>query len=102
MQPVGFDQGSTFNFRSQRPRHFACGGSFANERRWMYELAIVDDEETIRKGLETTVDWKSLGFRVAGVFGRDDQVLALARASRLDVIFADITVPGHSTIDRTG
>jgi len=65
----------------------------------MYELVIVDDEEIIRRGLETTVDWTSLGFRVAGVFATAEGVVDFARARRLDVVLADIRMPGMSGLD---
>lgn len=61
----------------------------------MYKLIIVDDEEKIRVGLRTIVDWPSLGFELIGEAANGVEALKLIEASaeRPDVILTDIRMP---------
>ena len=35
----------------------------------MYRALIVDDEDIIKIGLKTIIDWEQLGFEIVGWFG---------------------------------
>jgi len=65
----------------------------------MYRLIIVDDEEVIRNGLRTVVDWESLGFTVVGCFANGNAALAFLREHRVDCVLADIRMPHLSGLD---
>lgn len=65
----------------------------------MYRLIIVDDEEVIRNGLRTVVDWEALGFTVVGTFSNGNAALPYLRQHRVDVVLADIRMPRLSGLD---
>jgi two-component system response regulator YesN len=65
----------------------------------MYRLIIVDDEDVIRNGLQTVVDWSSLGFTVAGAFGKADEALGYIRNNTVDAVLLDIWMPRLSGLD---
>lgn len=65
----------------------------------MYRVLIVDDEEYIRVGIRSIIDWEAYGFRVIdeakdGLEGRDKALELLP-----DLILADIRMPGLSGIE---
>lgn len=64
----------------------------------MYSVLIVDDEEIIREGIRSLIDWKSLGFTVCaeGVDGKDglDKILQY----NPDLVLIDLRMPGHSGV----
>jgi|GEM_PF-6611435 len=65
----------------------------------MYKLLIVEDEEILRNGLITTIDWTKLGFQIVGC-GRDGQD-GLEKAKQLDadVVLTDIRMPKMNGLD---
>ncbi len=65
----------------------------------MYRLIIVDDEEVIRNGLRTVVDWEALGFTVVGTFSNGNAALPYLRHHTVDVVLADIRMPRLSGLD---
>ena len=65
----------------------------------MYSLAIVDDEASIRKGLEVLVRWNDLGFRLAGCFENGEAVIDFLHTNHLDVLLCDIQMGNISGID---
>lgn len=60
----------------------------------MYKLAIIDDEPMIRKGLQTIIDWASLGISLCGESDNGMDGLALCRREEPDVAIVDIKMPG--------
>lgn len=65
----------------------------------MYRLIIVDDEEVIRNGLRTVIEWEALGFAVVGTFSNGNGALAYLRQHSVDVVLADIRMPRLSGLD---
>lgn len=60
----------------------------------MYQVIIADDERAIRTGLKIIVDWNALGFEVAGCAANGDEALEMLRGKKIDVLLADIRMPG--------
>lgn len=56
----------------------------------MYQLIIVDDEEIIREGLVKHIDWRELGFEVAGEFEDGMDAIAYMQEHHVDVVFTDV------------
>ncbi len=65
----------------------------------MLKVLIIDDEEIIRIGLRSTVDWDRLGCVVAGEAEDGDAGLKLINATDPDIIFTDIRMPGRSGLE---
>ena len=59
----------------------------------MYKILIVDDEEIIRRGLRSTIDWTSMGFTVLETAENGAQALKAIERNRPDVMLADIKMP---------
>jgi two-component system, response regulator YesN len=58
----------------------------------LYNLAIVDDEFFIRKGL-ASFEWEKLGFKVAGVASDGKECLDILKVTPVDVVISDIKMP---------
>ncbi len=65
----------------------------------MYNLVIVDDEQIVRDGLCTFVDWAELGFELVGVFSDGQQVIECLEYYLVDVIFTDIMLKTMTGLD---
>ena len=65
----------------------------------MYSILIVDDEQIIRDGLRTIIDWEDIGFYVAGTATNGLQALEFIQENPVDVILADIKMPGMSGLE---
>lgn len=59
----------------------------------MYDILIVDDEESIRKGLKILIDWKAYGYEVKGEAANGLEALNLMREHSFHVVIADIRMP---------
>ncbi|MBD2868981.1 response regulator transcription factor [Paenibacillus arenilitoris] len=59
----------------------------------MYKLLIVEDEEIFRNVLPVIVDWKAIGFEVAGVCENGGKALEFLERTEVDAILADIRMP---------
>lgn len=59
----------------------------------MYRVMIIDDEEPIREGLKTLIDWSSCGFEIVGEAADGRQALAHVPLLHPDVIITDIQMP---------
>lgn len=60
----------------------------------MYTVAFVDDETLVRAGLRAALDWKELGFTIAGDYSSADGAIDAIHAHSIDVLFVDIMMPG--------
>lgn len=60
----------------------------------MIRVMIIDDEEIIREGLKTTVDWEELGCEIAGEAEDGESGYKAALTIKPDLIFTDIRMPG--------
>jgi two-component system response regulator YesN len=59
----------------------------------VYSLVIVDDEEIIRKGLTSTIDWPALGFHVVATAGNGREALRVIERVTPRVVLTDIKMP---------
>ena len=59
----------------------------------MLRILIVEDEEIIRRGLISVIDWAGMGCRVVGDASDGLAGLELLRAERPDVVLTDIRMP---------
>ncbi len=60
----------------------------------MYSVLIVDDEEIIREGIGSLIDWDALGFVICGegIDGKDG--LAKIMQYNPDLVLLDLRMPG--------
>ncbi len=65
----------------------------------MLKVLIIDDEEIIRIGLRSTVDWERLGCVVAGEAEDGESGLKLINSTEPDILFTDIRMPGLSGLE---
>lgn len=65
----------------------------------MHTLAIVDDEDMIRKGLSTMVNWQQLGYELIGLFSSGEEMLDYLLCNSVDVILCDICMDHTSGLD---
>ncbi len=59
----------------------------------MMKLVIVEDEDIIREGLISYIDWNKLGYEVVGEAMNGKQGLEIVREKNPDVILTDIRMP---------
>jgi two-component system response regulator YesN len=59
----------------------------------MYKVLIADDEQIIRKGLCTIIDWNALGYSVIGEAQNGKEVLTFIAENHPDVVLIDIRMP---------
>ena len=59
----------------------------------MIRILIVDDEHTIRKGLEKSIPWKEHGFTIAGTAKNGIDALDFFQNNYADIILSDIKMP---------
>ena len=59
----------------------------------MLRVLIVEDEEIIRRGLLSTIDWAGMGCEIVGDAADGRAGLALMRTERPDVVLTDIRMP---------
>ena len=65
----------------------------------MYRALIVDDEDIIKIGLKTIIDWEQLGFEIVGT--AEDGLEAIKKVEELspDLIITDIIMPRMDGIE---
>ncbi|WP_322200195.1 response regulator [Acutalibacter intestini] len=59
----------------------------------MYQAFIVDDEETVRTGLENYFDWNKYGIEIIGDAEDGDIALEKILACRPDILICDVKMP---------
>jgi two-component system response regulator YesN len=58
-----------------------------------YRVLLVDDEDEIRSGIITKIDWRSNGFELIGDTNNGEDALEMAEALHPDVVLTDIKMP---------
>lgn len=65
----------------------------------LHRVLIVEDEEIIRLGLASTVDWLSMQCSVVGTAEDGDVGLKMIQELQPDIVIADIRMPGMNGMD---
>lgn len=65
----------------------------------LFKVLIIDDEEMIREGLRTAIDWKSLGCKIVGEAEDGDEGLEMIGSLKPDIVFTDIRMPGLNGLE---
>jgi two-component system response regulator YesN len=65
----------------------------------MYKVLIIDDEEIIREGLKTVIDWDSLQCSVIGEAVDGDEGLAMFSSLKPHIVITDIRMPGLNGLE---
>lgn len=64
----------------------------------LYELLLVDDEETSRNGLATYFPWEEQGFHICGQAADGEEALKFMEDHKVHVVLTDISMPGMDGI----
>jgi len=64
-----------------------------------YKIMIVDDEEDVREGIVSRINWDKLGYVVAAVAENGQDALEKAENYDLDVVLTDIKMPFMNGLD---
>lgn len=59
----------------------------------MYKLIIVDDEESVREGMQRYLDWNAFNIEVTGTAQDGIQALALVEKVMPDIVVTDVRMP---------
>jgi len=59
----------------------------------LYNLIFVDDEDIVREGIKSRVNWGTNGFRLAGVFENGTEAFEFLKENNVDVVLSDISMP---------
>lgn len=65
----------------------------------MLRVLLVDDEPFVVQGLRVFVDWNAEGFEIAATAGDGEEALEYLREHEVDLIIADIKMPGMSGLE---
>lgn len=65
----------------------------------MSTLLIADDERTIREGIASAIDWKSLGVTEVFLAATGKKAFAMIQAQRPDIAIVDIVMPEMTGIE---
>lgn len=65
----------------------------------LYKLIIADDEDIIRTGIVSIIDWESLGFKVIADFDDGSGVIEYIKTNHVDAILTDIRMSKLSGLD---
>lgn len=67
----------------------------------MYKLLLVDDEDIIREGIRSMVDWQGLGIVVTGSCPNAFAALDSMTDDMPDILMTDVRMPGMSGLELT-
>ena len=65
----------------------------------MYNVVIVEDEELVRRGIVTAVNWASVDCAVVGEAACGTDGIAVIRSSHPDIVVTDIRMPGMDGLE---
>lgn len=65
----------------------------------MYKVLLVDDEKSIREGLQTLIPWEEYGFQVIGTAANGREALELHQQHAPQLMLVDIRMPGMSGLE---
>ena len=65
----------------------------------MYRVIIIDDEELIREGIRSIIDWEEYGFRIIDEAQDSYEGMEKVLEQQPDLILVDIRMPGISGIE---
>lgn len=65
----------------------------------MEKLFIADDEKAIRDGIKCIIDWRALGFEIAGEAGNGDDALTGIMETQPSLVLMDIRMPGLTGLE---
>lgn len=65
----------------------------------MLKILIIDDEEIIREGLRSVIDWASFGCLLVGEAEDGDEGIELVAKLKPDIVFTDIRMPGLNGLE---
>lgn len=65
----------------------------------MYRLVVVDDEQTIRRGMCNYIDWNAMGFEVAADFEDGKETIEYIENHPVDVVLTDIEMAEVSGLE---
>ena len=68
----------------------------------MYRMIIIEDEESMRTGLQKMIPWGECGFTVEAAFEDGEQALAWLAENRCDVLMTDIVMPCMDGLELIG
>ena len=59
----------------------------------IFQLLIVDDESTMRKGISNFMNWESIGCEVAGTASDGIEAIDFIKKNHVDIVITDIRMP---------
>lgn len=65
----------------------------------MYKVLIADDEQTIREGLKSLIDWEEFGLELLEPVSNGKQALVTIRKEAPDILISDMEMPYMSGLD---
>ncbi|MGE4549684.1 MAG: response regulator [Intestinibacillus sp.] len=65
----------------------------------MYKVLIVDDENFIRRGLVSCMDWQAWGCELIGAAENGEQAMELVRQNKPDIVISDINMDKMSGLE---
>ncbi len=65
----------------------------------MFKVMIIDDEETIRQGLRSVIDWEEHNCAIIGEAEDGDEGVKLINELRPDIVFTDVRMPGLNGLE---
>lgn len=65
----------------------------------MLKVLIVDDEDIVRKGIRTIINWKNAGYEICGEASTGEDAMEKIALLKPHLVLLDIKMPGFSGID---
>lgn len=65
----------------------------------MYKVMIIDDEETIREGLRSVINWEEHNCTIVGEAEDGDEGVKLITTLKPDIILTDVRMPGLNGLE---